>query len=367
MKIGIVTGFASKDAAGLEQFLLNLLNGLARERRPGDTYLLYTSARSDIVAYLAARNLVNTFQVVPVGWGRWWKHIGLWFAPRADVYIWNGPIVSLTFFPRRSIVIAYDFAYRSPRSHSPFRYRVRTFLMNALTRIAFARSSRNVAISQATVDEAVRLFGADGRKWSVIYPGVRAIGTIPEKPIPTPKAGYFFFVGTVKPRKNVLALVEGFIEAVQEGLEEHLIIAGHLDQAPSYVTRMREVITEAGMTERVHLIGPISDEVLVYLYRHARAFAFLSTIEGFGMPILEAMSVDTPVLIANASSLPEVAGDAALRVEPGDIPGIAHALIRLSREPELRATLIEKGRKQYPRFTWEGAADALIEEAHRMG
>ena len=108
------------------------------------------------------------------------------------------------------------------------------------------------------------------------------------------------------------------------------------------------------------LAGYVADDDLPALYSAADALAFPSLYEGFGIPILEAMGCGTPVLTSTASSLPEVAGDAALLVEPTDIEALAEGLWRLVTDETLRATLVQRGYEQIARFTWPAAAQELL-------
>ena len=114
------------------------------------------------------------------------------------------------------------------------------------------------------------------------------------------------------------------------------------------------------MSEHVHLIGFVDDEDLPALYTCARAFAFPSLYEGFGLPVLESMACGTPVLTSTVSSLPEVAGDAALLVDPLDLDAITDQLDRLIGDEALREQLILAGQRQIARFSWEQSAQQLI-------
>ena len=114
----------------------------------------------------------------------------------------------------------------------------------------------------------------------------------------------------------------------------------------------------------MRLVGFVDDADLPALYSAADVFAFPSLYEGFGIPILEAMGCGTPVVTANTSSLPEVAGDAALLVDPYDVPGLAHALWRLIDDAALRDALVERGVAQVARFTWRSAAERLLSVYH---
>jgi len=122
-----------------------------------------------------------------------------------------------------------------------------------------------------------------------------------------------------------------------------------------------EILAEAEKHgDRVRILGFVDDADLPALYRNATLFAFPSLYEGFGLPVLEAMACGVPVVCSNASSLPEVAGDAALLVHPLDTGALAQALARVLEDADLRREMIAKGLAQATRFTWEQAARQLL-------
>jgi glycosyltransferase involved in cell wall biosynthesis len=114
-------------------------------------------------------------------------------------------------------------------------------------------------------------------------------------------------------------------------------------------------VEESPRRADIELLGHLSGEQLAALYARARIFAFPSLDEGFGMPILEAMAHGVPVITSQCSAMPEVAGDAALLVDPLNIDQLAHALTRLAGDEDLRDDLIARGRARVPRFTWDSA------------
>ncbi len=358
MTIGIVTGFSLKDSAGLEQFLIGVLEGLQQVQQEGVEYVIYTGKNSDLDDVLVERRLTK-FRVVKVGFGPLWKHLGLMFAPRADRYLFNGPLAPLLFMPHHSTVLVYDFAYRHERA-SNIRSRLRHWAMDLLTILSCKRASRVMAISEATKRETAAVCGIPESKISVVYPGYKDLSTWDTRAVDVPDR-YFLFVGTAKARKNLLNLVRGYIEAVRtHGIAEHLLVAGRIDARSAYGYQIFATIREAQMEDRIRILGRIDDGELRYLYEHAVAFTFPSALEGFGMPVVEAMKLGTPVLTSSVSSLPEAAGDAALLVAPDDIRGMAAALSRLSRDPSLRSELVRKGHDNTKRFSWQLCAKGIL-------
>jgi glycosyltransferase involved in cell wall biosynthesis len=124
--------------------------------------------------------------------------------------------------------------------------------------------------------------------------------------------------------------------------------------------RIFEKVKTLGLEDRVRFLGFVDDADLPALYNLSNLFAFPSLYEGFGLPPLEAMACGVPVVCSNASSLPEVVGDAALTVDPLDVPGLAENMRRAIEDESLRASLVRRGLERAATFTWPKAAQALL-------
>jgi glycosyltransferase involved in cell wall biosynthesis len=166
-------------------------------------------------------------------------------------------------------------------------------------------------------------------------------------------------VGALHPRKNLTNLLRAFDEFKQRtGAPTKLLIVGRTAWKAG---PMFDVYQQLQFRHDVHLTSRVTEEELVQLYAAALATAYVPLLEGFGIPILEAQACASPVLTSDCSSMPEVAGGAALLADPHSPGAIADALVRLQQEPELRASLIEKGRQNVQRYSWQHSADVLWE------
>lgn len=171
-------------------------------------------------------------------------------------------------------------------------------------------------------------------------------------------APFVLTVGTLQPRKNVEAAVHAFERLVAAGAEQRLAIVGGRGWRDD---ALADLIRRSPAADRIVMTGRITDDELVGLYRAADCFVFPSRYEGFGFPPLEAMACNTPVISSDRTSLPEVVGDAALLVDPDDVDAIERGLAELLSSPELRAELVERGRRRVARFTWSRCAELTVE------
>ena len=170
---------------------------------------------------------------------------------------------------------------------------------------------------------------------------------------------YFIFVGSIHQRKNIermLAAYDGFRGKTDRSFR--FILAGNRKW---WTSTMQQTLDRMKFKDEVIFTGRVSDEDLNQLVGSAFANIYVSTFEGFGIPIIEAFQSGVPVITSNVTSMPEVAGDAALLVDPFDVNSIENAMIELSNDSELCTQLIRKGYTQASRFTWDRTANLLWE------
>ncbi len=166
--------------------------------------------------------------------------------------------------------------------------------------------------------------------------------------------GYILYVGTIQPRKNLLSLIEAYDLLRREQPElPKLVIVGRKGWL---YERLFARISELGLSGDVVFTGFVPDEELPFIYDGAALFAYVSLLEGFGRPPLEAMACGVPVITSDTTAIPEVVGEAGITVPPTDVAAIAAAMKRILSDPVLAAGLREAGRKRAALFSWETAA-----------
>ncbi len=269
----------------------------------------------------------------------------------------------------RTLLTVHDLSFvRVPETASPS---LKAYL-DAVVPRSVRRADHILADSQATRDDLITLYNTPPGKISVLLSGVDArfqpvvdplLLTTMRSKYRIGGAPYIFSIGTVQPRKNYGRLIQALARLHQAGSDIHLVIAGGQGwlEDPIY-----DSIRQHDMESFVHFIGFADEADLPGLYSGAVCFAFPSLYEGFGLPVLEAMACGTPVVTSNVSSLPEVAGDAALMVDPYDVEALADSLRRLIYDETLRQRLIALGWQRVRRFTWQAAAAQLQQTYTRL-
>ena len=169
---------------------------------------------------------------------------------------------------------------------------------------------------------------------------------------------FLLYVGHIQPWKNVNRLIKAFSLIKKRGIKERLVLAGGKGWAAKEIETLTK---ELGLKGEVIITNFIPDDDLPLFYQAASAFALPSLMEGFGIPVLEAMVCGTPVVCSNATSLPEVAGDAAVFFNPLDISEMAEAIFRILTDEMLRKDLVAKGLKRSKEFSWEKTARETLE------
>lgn len=242
------------------------------------------------------------------------------------------------------------------------------FLNNNLQH-SVERPDKIITISKSSRQGIMEYLNVDPSKIEIVYPGVdyhyynqapskvvidntRTKYRLPEQ--------YILYMGTLEPRKNILGIVEAFAKFKLNGMTTaksiKLVLAGKKGWLYEPIF---EKIKQLGLEEEVVFTDYVDERDKVAIYHLASAFIFPSLYEGFGIPVLEAMAAGTPVITSNVSSLPEVAGEAAILISPQDTEGMACALNKVLENEEYARDLVTKGWGQAQKFSWDQSAEKL--------
>jgi len=239
-------------------------------------------------------------------------------------------------------------------------------MMNACSRI----STRIITDSEHSKNEIIRFLHADPAKIEVVYPAVDPFFQSPVDPAQIASThsrfgidcDYILCVGIYKPRKNHAGLLKAFHLLLKRGVKSQLIIAGPMEEGKPVLQRLA---SELGIADQIIFTGFVHDAELLALYSGARVCVCPSLYEGFGFTVLEAMACGTPVVCSSATSLPEVAGKAALYFDPHQPEEMATQIVRAFSDDAVRTSLITDGRANLQRFSWAETARQAVEVYRR--
>jgi len=365
-RIGIDYTSAVRQGAGIGRYTRHLIGALA-ELDHENRYVLFSAGRDrsdgSWPSNFTRRELPLTDRHLAIIWQRLKLPAPVeWITGRLDLF--HSPDFTLPPVRRAATALTvHDLSFmRYPECSSPALWE---YLMDAVPRSA-ARADIILADSECTRRDIVELLRIPEDRVYVIYAGVEPRFT-PNLDEAAERAAlsryglrkpFILGLGTLQPRKNFARLIRAYHLARQRHHLDHQLVIGG---GPGWLYEdIYDTIHALALENEVRLIGFVDDADLPALYRAAAVFAFPSLYEGFGIPVLEAMGCGAPVVASATSSLPEVAGDAALMVDPFDIEALAEALGRLINDAALRDDLRHKGFQRAERFTWQRSARELL-------
>ena len=269
----------------------------------------------------------------------------------------------------KSVVVVHDLSFADvPHLVQPAN---RKFLERFVPK-SLKEADHVIAVSEFTKGRIKEVYGVVEEKITVAGPAVDTNVFYPrkEKEIEAVKRKYgiessfILFLGSLEPRKNVRSLIEAFslLKKNKEGL--NLVLAGK----PTWIkNELEKQVRELKLEEKVKFLGYVEEGDRPALLSAAEAFAYPSLYEGFGMPVLEAQGCGVPVVASNFTSLPEVAGEGAILVNPKDAGELADALTKALSSPQVRKDLIRKGNKNTKRFTWNNSSRKILAVFNSLG
>jgi glycosyltransferase involved in cell wall biosynthesis len=349
---------------GIGTYIRNLLRQLARLDRETEFVLLCRPSDCETLASLGenfrpvietAPNYSVTEQLaVPLAVGR--AGVSLFHAPH---YVLP-PLVAC-----KSVVTIHDCIHLMFPQYLPNRF-AHAYARSSIG-LAARRATRVLTVSESSKRDILKYVDIAPEKIDVIYNAYdERFGVEPrEEDVIRLRERYqltdefVLYAGNVKPHKNLERLIEAFNIVRRRGLDHlKLVLIG--DEISKYAS-LRRAVHRYQLHKYVRFLGYLPEETLAVMYRLAGVFVFPSLYEGFGLPPLEAMASGTPVVTSNASSLPEVAGDAALLVDPYDAGAIADGIYSVLTDEQLRASLRRKGLARAREFSWEASVRRVRE------
>lgn len=295
--------------------------------------------------------------LVRLSWEMLWRKPDVLFIPAHTL-----PVIC----PKKSVVMIHDIGF----DHFRHLYKwTDVWYHRYAIRFAKRFAGHIITPSEFTRRDLHQKYGIGLNKMTTVHHGFDATDLRPAKPDEkSPRdVPYFYFVGRLEHKKNVVRMIEAFKRFKQKtGLPHKFLLAGK----PAFGYEAIERTLQGLPTEiknDIEILGYTNQEDSVRYLRHAQALVFCTLFEGFGIPALEAFASGTPVITSNTTSMPEVVEDAALSVDPTSVEAIAEAMGQIATQPELRRKLIEKGNDQYKKFSWDKAAQETLAILRKIG
>ena len=357
IRIGVDARHLSGRNNGIQTYLLNLLHYSIKSTMDTHEWFLYCPYSIDkkVFNYKHVKIINPPISTKFIGFHLVFSQI---FIPilslidRVDI-VWFPANRSSLFLPKSiaRVVSIHDVVWKKyPETMKYTGLKLDKFFMMRSAKLADIVTT----VSHSSFDDIVRAGVSDSNKIIVVSNGVNRPNSI-EKKI---DRSFFLFVGTLEPRKNLTRLLQAYGSlplSIKEKMK--LVIVGGKGWGE---VNLLDTITQLDLTEYVKVLGRVDDATLAALYANAQFLVMPSLYEGFGLPLVEAMSYGTPVLTANNSSMPEVAGNAGLLVDALDVESIADGLQEMITNNELRERLAKNAKLNASRFSWDESAKKLI-------
>ena len=351
MLIGInATAAFKQPRTGVEEYVYQLIKHLTMlEESKRHRFILYNNKQVDF-------NLPENFEIKQLQWPLpMWTQIRLaaeMSVNKPDILFIPVHILPL-IHPKNSVVTLHGLEYEYypkmyPRRHLGY--------IRWSTKYALKNARKIIAISENTKKDLVELYGANSEKIKVVHHGFCAGSPTPKKirnrsPNYQP---YILFIGRLETKKNIQGLIKAFNLLKEKYQVPHqLVLAG--SRGYDYES-LRSQLKSKDIIEK----GYVSQEEKRQLLQGADIFAFISFYEGFGIPILEAQAVGCPVITSDISSMPEIAGDGAVLIEPKNIEQITEAMYKIINNNQLKKDLITKGYQNIKKFSWQKCAQETL-------
>jgi len=379
MHIAIDYTAAIRKGAGISNYVRSLVDALLAQDSRNQYTLLMSGRPARGYPFPQAENVRGRSIIIPdrylnMLWYRWRLPLyATFFTGQVDIY--HGPDFVLPPINGkvRKVVTVHDLAYvEQPEYVMP---QLATFL-NKVVPEAVAAADVVAAVSQAACHTLIEHFKISPEKITIIPNGIRAYFRRITDPILLSATRHKFGlkhplilgVGTLEPRINHAGLIKAFHKAQSAAGNKSRPAMLALAGGPGWLfDETQQLIAKLKLENKVRILGHVTDLELITLYSMADVFVFPSFYAGFGVPLLEAMACGTPVITSNTSSLQEIAGDAAVLIDPHNTGQIARAMLQVLESEQLREELRQKGFARAQHFTWPKAASKMLSVYQKLG
>jgi glycosyltransferase involved in cell wall biosynthesis len=369
MNIAIDATSIPRNKTGVGVYLVNLINEISNLDANNSYYIFVQS--DDVDSFNIEKDnfhliIIDSNKYRKVFLRLFWEQIIL---PKKlkeyDIDILHSPHYTSPVFTKVSRVVTFhDMTfYTLPKVHTFFKRLLFKIYMKISSKIA----DKIVTVSESTAKDVEKILDVSSNKTCVTYNAKKDM----YKPINNQenivevcskyniRDNYVLFVGTLEPRKNIKTLIKSYSKLIKEiNKEIKLVVVG---KKGWMYKEIFELMRSLGIDNQVIFTGFADLEDLPYLYNGAEVFVYPSIYEGFGIPVLEAISCGTPTITSNVSSMPEVIGDAGITVNPNDVDELKDAIKRIIEDDDLKEQFRKQGIEQAKKFTWKNCAKDTLQ------
>ena len=356
---------------GLSQYIINLIKHLPEESFDIFDYSvlvnkdLNRNALTDILK--DQRFTIIEARIAPIGPKREWDMFWFLRKYKTKFDLFHSTSNQYPLYLKKGIATIHDITFRKYLNAPWYTFKTASFFLNLVIKNSLYRSVAVIAVSEFTKNDLVNKYQLNEKiqkKISVIYEGWEHLINSDDNEIVNTELfefeNYLFYVGTTRVHKNMKNLLKAFIIAANEINENiSLVIVGNESYLDDDDKKSINAINEK--YKRVFFTGFVSKKELDYLFTNCCAFIFPSLSEGFGIPVLEAFYFKKPLLCSNSTSLPEIAGNAALYFDPSSPEDIARSVITLYKDPAIGPGLVKKGEERLQLFSWKKTASQTVQ------
>ncbi len=356
---------------GLSNYIINLIKYLPAESFDEFEYTILINKglkRDEFTSFIRAENFeVLEKSIAPIGPKRDWDMFWFFLKYRKKFDVVHITSNNYPFILNNGIITIHDITFKRFFDNPKYTFNLATAYMNKVIGNSIKRTKAIIAISNSTKNELIKWYNLDEKysnKIKVIYEGWEHVKQ-PEYNntdvfIEPPHGDYIFYLGTFRIHKNISGLLKAFLLSLNYiPANKKLAISGSGKNIKEDDLTIFNEINKNG--KRVFFTGYLPNASVAEYFKNADCYILPSLSEGFGLPILEAFYYQTPVLCSNTTSLPEVAGNAALYFDPYNPKNISMAIIRFYNEPSASAELIEAGNEQLKKFSWSKTAKETVD------
>ncbi len=359
--------FADAEGHGLARYSHQLYTSL-RKTQPAFEVTPVAAWSSRSAAGVS--QLINDYGLKLLPWGRRWTPLAWAFLDRPPVEHWLDKPVDVV----HAASLGYPIATRKPYvvsihdigplTHPEFFSNTSPWIMKRSLNQALKKADAIICVSGSTADELESYVGYRlSDRIEIVHEGVvpfffdkgnpDCLSTL--KNLPAPGVPFILVTGKISPRKNIVRIIQALSKIIDQ-VPHHLLLVGGSgwDMGDVY-----KATNNPALVDRIHLVGYVTDDQLRALYNSASLYVHPSLYEGFGLTVLEAMAAGCPVITANVYSLPEVAGDAALLIDPYNINEIADAIKTVCLDETMAENLCKRGLERAGIFTWDKCAEKV--------